>query len=383
MVGLIVGISVVLILVILFAIFRILKLINIAQSHDKREGAPGNKINAMLMMAFLIVFGGIMIWYSVAEFETYTLPVASDHGIVIDRIFWVTMVVTGVVFMITQILLFYFSYRYQYKGDQKALYYPDNSKLEVLWTVIPAIVLSLLVFYGWKAWTDITAKAPDDAEVVEILGSQFNWNVRYPGKDNRLGSYDYRLIDAENLWGMDFTDKASFDDFDALEIHIPKGKPVLFKIRARDVLHSVYVPELRLKMDAVPGMPTNFWFVANKSTAEMREELNDPDFTYHIYCAELCGRGHFSMRANLVVDEPEDYEAWKAEQKPWLQNHADYLAKVPHSLKEVALISAGLDGPGLDRSGLDESNLDESDLEQTEKEKDVNVEMKESETNKL
>ncbi len=343
MTGLIVGIGVILVVVILFTIFRILRLINIARGSDKKQASSGNKANAYLMLGFLIVSAILLTWYSVDEFETYTVPVASIHGVEVDRIFWITMIVTGVVFVVTQILLFYFSYHYRYREDRKALYYPDNSRLEVVWTIIPAIVLSLLVFSGWKVWTDITAAAPEDAEEIEILGYQFAWTARYPGKDDQLGNFDYRLIDAENQWGMDFTDRSSFDDFSPLEIHIPKGKPVLFKIRARDVLHSVYIPEFRLKQDAVPGMPTRFWFVATKSTAEMREETGDPDFNYHIYCTEVCGRGHFSMRVRLVVDELEDYMAWKAEQQPWLQANPDYLAKVPHDLKEVAVISAGLD----------------------------------------
>ena len=140
-----------------------------------------------------------------------------------------------------------------------------------------------------------------------------------------------------------------------------KGKPVLFKIRARDVLHSVFVPHFRLKMDAVPGMPTRFWFVPTKTTAEMREELSqgndpkwaevDPDtgspkwenFNYELACTEVCGKGHFSMRLIVVVDEPAEYEKWKSEQKSWLSNNPDYLSKVPSSLKELAYITTGIE----------------------------------------
>ena len=337
-------VGIVLFLVILFTILRILRLLNVARGTDKKYASTGNKVNAMLFMAFLIIMGGLMVWYSVAEFDKYDPPVASEHGVVTDQLFWITMGVTGFIFILTHILLFYFSYRYQYKETSRALFYPDNSKLEVIWTVIPAIVLSVLVFSGWKAWTDITSKAPDDSEVIEILGYQFGWTVRYPGTDNQLGNYDYRLIDAENIWGMDFTDKASFDDFTSTtEIHVPKGKPVLFKIRARDVLHSVYVPEFRLKQDAVPGMPTRFWFTATKTNAEMREVTCDPDYNYNVFCTEVCGRGHFSMRLRLVVDEPAEYEAWKAGKQPWLQGNPDYLAKVPSDLKELAVVSAGIE----------------------------------------
>lgn len=344
MLEIVIAIGVVLLLIIAFTVFRVLRLVSVARGSDKKyESSTGNKINGILFMVFLVLMGGLMTWYSIAEFDKYTVPVGSLHAVAVDNIFWITMACTGFIFILTHILLFYFSYRYRYDTNKKALFYPDNTKLEVVWTIVPAIVLAVLVFSGWKVWTDITQKAPDDAEVIEVTGYQFAWLFRYPGQDNQLGDYDYRLIDASNSWGMDFTDRSAFDDFTAMDIHVPKGKPVLFEIRARDVLHSVFIPEFRLKQDAVPGMPTRFWFVPTKSTAEMRAELDDPDFDYYIYCTEVCGRGHFSMRNRLIVDEPEDYLAWKAEQKPWLQQNPDYLAKVPQDLKELAAISAGVD----------------------------------------
>jgi cytochrome c oxidase subunit 2 len=179
--------------------------------------------------------------------------------------------------------------------------------------------------------------------VIEVFGQQFAWFTRYTGKDNKLGDFDYRKIDADNKLGMDLTDENAFDDFIPREIHLPKGQPVLFKIRARDVLHSVYAPHFRLKMDAVPGMPTQFHFVPTKSTAEMRQETGNPEFNYELACTEVCGRGHFSMRLLIVVDEPEDYAKWKAEQTPWLKQNESYLSKVPAELKEVAKIKAGIE----------------------------------------
>lgn len=343
MLNVVIAVGAVLLLIILFTILRVLRLVGVARGSDKKTTSTGNKINAMLFLVFLVVMGGLMVWYSVGEFDKYDPPVASVHGVQVDNIFWITMGCTGFIFLLTHILLFYFSYRYQYVEDKKALFYPDNTKLEVVWTVVPAVVLAVLVFSGWKVWTDITEKAPDDAEQIELLGYQFGWLPRYPGNDNQLGEYDYRLIDVDNTRGLDFTDRSAFDDVTPMEVHVPKGKPVLFKIRARDVLHSVYVPEFRLKQDAVPGMPTRFWFIPTKTTAEMREETGNPDYNYNIFCTEVCGRGHFSMRLRLVVDEPDDYLAWKAEQKPWLQDHPEYLAKIPQELKELAVISAGLD----------------------------------------
>jgi cytochrome c oxidase subunit 2 len=299
-------------------------------------------MNAALLFAFLIIGLIFLVWYSVTRFDVYNLPVASEHGKSTDNLFWVTMAVTGIVFIITQILLFYFSYRYRYKAKAKALYFPENNRLEMIWTVVPAVVLTLLIFSGLKIWNKVTADPPEEAEIVEIMGYQFAWKTRYPGKDGQLGKYDFRLVDAVNEFGIDFRDKAAFDDFTPREIHIPKGKPVLLKIRARDVLHSVFAPHFRLKMDAVPGMPTSFWFIPSKSTAEMRVETGNPDFNYEIACAEVCGRGHFSMRMLVVVDEPEDYEKWKSEQQSWLSKNQDYLSKVPDDLKELALLKTGI-----------------------------------------
>jgi cytochrome c oxidase subunit 2 len=223
------------------------------------------------------------------------------------------------------------------------LYYPENNRIEIIWTLVPAVVLAILIFGGLKVWNNIMDDPPQEAEVVEIMGYQFAWRTRYPGNDNQLGAYDFRLVDAVNEFGMDFRDRASFDDFTPREIHLPKGKPVLFKIRSRDVLHSVYAPHFRLKMDAVPGMPTSFWFIPNKSTEEMRQEIGNPDFNYEIACAEVCGRGHFSMRMMVVVDEPEAFEKWKAEQESWLSKNPEYLTKVPEELRELALLKTGLD----------------------------------------
>jgi cytochrome c oxidase subunit 2 len=249
------------------------------------------------------------------------------------------MAVTGFIFILTHILLFWFSYHYQYDDNKRAAYYPYNIKLEIIWTLVPAVVLTVLVISGWKAWSDITSPAPENAHVVEIMGYQFGWEVRYPGKDNVLGDYDYRLTSGNNPMGIDFTDKNSFDDFPAGQyIVIPKGEPVLFKIRARDVLHSVFAPHMRLKMDAVPGMPTRFWFVPTKTTEEMRAETGDDEFEYEVACTEVCGRGHFSMRKVIRVVEPEEYRKWYSEQEPFIKQNPALISDLPADLKELAEI---------------------------------------------
>jgi cytochrome c oxidase subunit 2 len=273
------------------------------------------------------------------------LPIASVHGKRTDELFWITMWVTVVAFVIISIVMFAFIYQYQYDPKRKAKFFPDNHYLELTWTIIPAIVLSVLIFTGLRAWNDITAPASKDAEVIEIIGQQFAWTCRYPGvKDNELGKVNYRLIDnLGNEFGLDLGDKKSFDDFKSLELHLPVGKEVLLKIRAKDVLHSVFLPHFRVKMDAVPGMPTHFKFKVTKTTQQMRDETGNPNFNYEMACTEICGQGHFSMRMPVVVEEEEAYERWKASQETWLKQNPDYLKQVPANLREAAMIKAGLE----------------------------------------
>ncbi|MEJ7663365.1 MAG: cytochrome c oxidase subunit II [Hymenobacter sp.] len=234
-------------------------------------------------------------------------PIASVHGHQMERMFWMTMAVIGVAFVICTSCCSVYFYKYQHQGRSPGLLLRHNNKIEVIWTIIPAIVMAALIFAGWKAWTRITGPAPKDSVVVELMGKQFNWLVRYPGRDMKLGVVNYRLIDAANEFGFDLSDKAAQDDFTAGEVHVPKGHPVLMKIRSRDVLHAVYAPHFRVQMYAVPGMPTRFWFTPTTTTDEMRAKLGNPKFNYEIACNQICGRGHFAMKVNIVVDEPDDY----------------------------------------------------------------------------
>lgn len=339
MYGFLIAVGALLLLSVVWMVYRIQTLVSVVKGSDKKIATGSNKVNAFLFLVFLVGSGALMFWYSIKEFDNYQLPIASEHGVVTDQLFWITMAVTGVVFIITHILLFIFPYKYQYKEGRKASFYPENHKLELLWTAVPGVVLAGLVISGWMAWSDITAPAPEKAHVVEIMGYQFAWDVRYPGKDNVLGDYDYRLINASNSHGIDFTDKNSIDDFPSPKVVIPKGEPVLFKIRARDVLHSVFAPHMRLKMDAVPGMPTRFWFVPTKTTAEMRAELKNPEFEYEIACTEICGRGHFSMKKVIEVVEPAEYQKWLSEQKTFIQQNPSLAEGLKSETKELAGIN--------------------------------------------
>ncbi len=350
MLNLIILVAVVLIVAILLVIFRVSTLVSIVKGDTKKQVTSSNKVQAAGMLIFLIAGIVGFFYYSFGGLEDdFVNPIASEHGEVTDRLFWITMAITCFVFIVTQIFLFGFAWKYQHKEGRIAHFYPHNNKLEYIWTAIPAVVLALLILTGLRAWTKITGPAPEDTEVVEVMGYQYSWAVRYGGADGNIGDYDYMKIDAVNQMGIDFTDRASFDDFIPRELHIPKGKPVEFRIRARDVIHSVYQPHFRMQMNAVPGMPTRFWFVPTKSTAEMRAETGNPDFNYELVCNKICGFGHFGMKYIIVVDEPEDYEEWYNSQDPWLKQNSDYLGQVPDNLQEAAKIAAGIENNDIEQ----------------------------------
>ena len=339
--SLLIAVGIALVLLILYMVFRIGNLVGLVKGRKSEESENG--IHGFLFMVFLVVGMVGFFWYSYAHFDSYVLPVASEHGAITDSLFWITMIITIVAFGLISVVMFWFTYKYRYNAGRRASFFPDNDKLEIIWTVIPAIVLALLIFRGLSVWTDITSPASEEAEVIELVGQQFAWTARYPGvKDNQLGAVNYKLIDAVNEFGLDLTDKNAYDDFKSLELHLPKGKEVLLMIRAKDVLHSVFLPHFRVKMDAVPGMNTSFKFIPTKSTQDMRKETGNPNFNYELACTEICGQGHFSMRFLVVVDEPEDFEKWKAGQEPWLKQNPEYLTRVPGVLQEVAFIKSGI-----------------------------------------
>ncbi|ALI97944.1 cytochrome c oxidase subunit II [Rufibacter tibetensis] len=317
MITIAVALSIILLLVILYLLFRIQVLASIFKGSYRTDIGRSNKVNAALFIAFFFVMGALFVWSFMSSKEGMILPVASEHGIAIDSMFWLTMAVIGFVFVLTHILLFFYSYKYQHKEGKVAYYYPHNNKIEIIWTVIPAVVMALLVFSGWKTWAKITSPAPENAVVVEVMGKQFNWLTRYPGADNKLGLVKHTLIDATNEFGIDLNDNNAKDDFpgEPSAFHVPKGTPVLLKIRSRDVIHSVFLPHFRVKMDAVPGMPTTFWFIPTKTTSEMQSETGNANFQYELACTEVCGRGHFAMKLNMIVDEPEEYQKWVAAQQ--------------------------------------------------------------------
>jgi len=303
--------------VVVFQIAKASEYVSILRG-EERTRKENNRINAFLLLAFLIV-GLVGVWYCHETLKGKLLgESASNHGERIDTMIYMTTIITGIVFVITQILLFWFAFKYQEKEDQKPYYFPHNNKLEVIWTVIPAIVLTVLVGFGLYYWFQITGEAPKNALVVEVTGKQFSWEFRYPGKDGTFGKkYFKEVSDAKgNPLGQIWTDPANHDDiYTTQDMHIVVNRPVKLIINAKDVIHDVGLAHFRMKMDAVPGIPTTLWFTPKFTTRQMRAKYG-PEFTYEISCDQMCGKGHFSMRGTVIVESQAEYNAWLASQKP-------------------------------------------------------------------
>lgn len=322
---------------------------------EKKTIEQNNKVNAFLLIVFLV--GGLIGVYWCNElFKGRILgEAASDHGEKIDKMLYITIVITGFVFFLTQILLFWFAFKYQHSEKRKALYLPHNNKLELIWTVVPAIFLTVLVGFGLFYWFKITGDAPKDSMVVEITGKQFSWLYRYPGKDGVFGKKYYKNISDkdDNSLGLIWedvpelnlkADKAAQDDIVSdQKMMLVVNKPVKLIIGSRDVVHDVGLVHFRMKMDAVPGTPTTMWFTPKFTTKEMKEKTNNPDFVYEISCDQICGKGHYSMRGIIDVVTQAEFDAWMISQKPKYQTAVlDKMQKpITETTKTAAAVQTG------------------------------------------
>ena len=298
-----------------------------------------SKWNGYFLLAFLVfMFVGSAMSFKILM-PVMIPKAASVHGLKTDFLFNLTMLLLLVAFVLTQVALFYFAYRYNESHGHEAYFYPHNNTLEVIWTVIPAIVLTVLIAMGMYEWMHIFNPDARDKNmmVIEATGKQFNWMLRYSGKDGKFGE---RIIDKDhvsptNELGINWEDPKSHDDFMSDKLYLVKNKPVLMKLGAQDVLHSFFLPHFRVKMDCVPGIPTEFYFVPTMTTTEMQQylstqpwwqtinpETNQPrwqTFKYELACAELCGKSHFGMEREVVVVEQKEYDEWLAKQTPMYQ----------------------------------------------------------------
>ena len=227
--------------------------------------------------------------HAAAHSPSWWLPeMVSEHGGGIDRLFVIILWVTGISFILVEAALLLFLFRYRRRAGGRAVYTHGNTTLEIIWTIVPALILVVLTFLSRNAWADMKEglyqDLPRDAEAfqVRVVPEQFQWNITYAGPDNRLGTED---------------------DFTTInQLHIPVGRPVVVYLKSKDVLHSFFLPEMRVKQDALPN-----------NTARVRFKPVKPG-KWEIVCAELCGLGHYRMRGFVTVESEREVTQWLDEQ---------------------------------------------------------------------
>lgn len=308
-----------LVFVIIYQIAKASEYSTILRGEEKMR-ASINRLIAWLLVLFFVL-GMYGIWLCHVSLLDRMLPIsASEHGVQYDSMFKATLWVTGIVFFITQAALFWFAFKYQSTEKRTSFFFPHNNKLEIIWTTIPAIAMAALVAIGLRNWMNMTSEAPKGSAIVEVVGKQFNWLIRYPGKDGVLGKRDFQKInDADNVMGLDWNDKDNLDDIISQngELHIVVNKPVKLIIGSRDVIHDVGLTHFRMKMDAVPGIITTMWFTPTITTEKMKEITGNPDFVYEISCDQMCGKGHYSMRGTVIVETEAEHQAWLDKQQSY------------------------------------------------------------------
>ena len=351
MTSLLVIIVLVLLAVALWQLTKIFDLTQVGSSSDDSQVASDNdnNIQGYIMFGFL-AFIYIFTIYGLLKWGHLALHTpASEHGILVDSLMNITWVLIFVVQVITQGLLYWFSFKNRGNKDRKALFFADSNKLEAIWSIIPSVVLAVLILYGLYAWNNIMFVDKDEDVIeIELYAQQFKWTARYAGQDNTLGKANVRLIEGVNTLGVDMSDPNAQDDIVVTELHIPKGKKIHFKMRSQDVLHSAYMPHFRAQMNCVPGMVTEFAFIPTYTTAEYRElpfmvekvsninkiravksaelvakggtALDPYTFDYLLLCNKICGASHYNMQMKVVVDSPADYKKWLSEKTTLAQD---------------------------------------------------------------
>jgi cytochrome c oxidase subunit 2 len=362
----------VVLLLVALAFWQLTKIFDLSQAGTNKDDSGvatdhDNNVNGYLMFAFL----GFIYIFTIINIVLYgDFPILSDsasaHGNHVDSLMWISLVIIFVVQTITQALLHYFAFKYRGNKNQKATFFADSHKLEMIWTIIPAITLFGLILYGLYQWTEIMyIDENEEAVVIEVYAKQFGWEARYAGDDQVLGKANVRYIEGVNTMGVDAADPNAQDDIPVSELYLPKGKKVVFKFRSQDVLHSAYMPHFRAQMNCVPGMVTQFAFIPTMTTDEMRqtknmvkkverinkirvenskklvakgEEALEPyTFDYLLLCNKICGASHYNMQMKITVVEEADFKKWLKD-KP----------RFPEVLKpKVEAPAAGADAPAV------------------------------------
>ncbi|TXH35029.1 MAG: cytochrome c oxidase subunit II [Rhodospirillaceae bacterium] len=272
-----------------------------------------------IVVLLLLIAVGSVLFHLVSPW--YWTPIASNWEY-IDHTITITFWITGVVFTAIVLFVAYCVYRFRYKPEQRAHYEPENRRLEGWLTLVTAIGVVAMLAPGLIVWHQFVT-VPKDASAFEVVGQQWQWSYRYPGKDGKLGAADIKHITDENPLGLIAEDPHGQDDviIQGDDLKVPLGKPVKVLLRSVDVLHDFYVPEFRSKMDMIPGMVTYFWFTPTRTG------------TFDVLCAELCGQGHAYMRSKVVVVPEAEFHAWLDQQPTFAQLQQTAPAKIRQAAK--------------------------------------------------
>ena len=259
----------------------------------------------LVALILVLVAVGSVLFHVVSPW--WWTPIASNWGY-IDATLNITFLITGAVFVAVVGFMAYCVWRFRHKAGQTALYEPENKKLEWWLTVATAVGVAAMLAPGLYVWHQFVT-VPKEATEVEVVGRQWSWSYRLPGKDGKLGTSDTRNVSAENPLGLNQNDPNGKDDIiiESGDLHLQIGKPIKVLLRAIDVLHDFYVPEFRGKMDMIPGSVTYFWMTPTRTG------------TFDILCAELCGVGHSQMRGSVVVAEEAAYQEWLGQQQTFAE----------------------------------------------------------------
>ncbi len=259
-----------------------------------------------MLVAFILVLVavGSVVFHFMSPW--WWTPIASNWSY-IDHTLIITFWITGVVFTAVVLFTAYCVFRFRHQ-EGRVLYEPENKKLEWWLTIVTGVGVAAMLAPGLFVWNQFVT-VPADATEFEVVGQQWQWSFRLPGKDGRLGTSDIRNVSSDNPLGLNPNDPNNRDDVVIVgdDLHLVVGKPVKALLRSIDVLHDFFVPQFRAKMDMVPGMVTYFWFTPTRTG------------TFEALCFELCGIGHPNMRGKVVVETESDYQAWLKKQKTFAQ----------------------------------------------------------------
>jgi len=291
---------------------------------------------ALAVVIFLLVIGSIIFHFASPGLGWWFTEIAADWGS-IDFTINVTFWVTGAVFILVNLFMAYCIYKFRQKPGHKAVYEPENTKLEVGLSVITTVGVIAMLAPGLFVWA-LFVTPPDEATEFEVLGQQWQWQYRYPGADGVLGTADVGNVTESNPFGINLEDPNGQDDIivNDPEMHLPVDRPVRAMLRSHDVLHNYTVAQFRVKMDMVPGLVSSLWF----NPTRVGE--------YDILCEELCGIGHFMMRGKVVIDTQEDFDAWIAQQPTFAETQNMTAANPAAGQAQYAVCAAchGAQGEG-------------------------------------